>query len=49
MKVVVDQWHGAEDNDTTLEELQANDTSEPISSRIGTRSNSTAPPLPGKF
>ena len=38
-----------DDNDTTLEVLQAHDTSEPIRSRIGTRSNFTAPPLSGKF
>ena len=38
-----------DDNDTTLDELQANDTLEPISSRIGTRSTFTAPPLSGKF
>ena len=38
-----------DDNDTNLDELQANDTLEPISSRIGTCSTSTAPPLSGKF
>ena len=38
-----------DDNETTLEELQAKDTFEPIPFRYGTRSNFTAPPLPGKF